>query len=173
MEKPIQDLYADVFTMYTQCAMELNRLEKQIRAQATNLNYCVDAAFALRELDKLIKDIGVEIRKRLDLAEQIVSFRWLIMDSDEPIRTDYCTASVRIQLQPALPPKDSPELAALYEWLGVSQNQDVVKIHWPAFCKMVSARVEKSLPLPPGVTPETLHNPRGHLTFYKKKEVTE
>jgi hypothetical protein len=173
MEKSIQNLHEDVFTMYSTCAARLNWLEKQLRANAHNQEYCVDAAFALKELNKLVEDIGVEIRKRLELAESIVAYRWLIAESDEPIRTEYCTASVRIQLQPAMPPKDSAELAAMYDWLGIEHNRDIVRIHWPSLCKLVTELVEQSKPLPPGITPENLHNPRGRLTFYKRKEVTE
>lgn len=171
MEKRIQQMYEDTFLLYQRLVSMTKWAGGELPKHMTDPEYCVDIAFAMSELDKLFHDIGVEIRKVREIAELIGGRAWLQSPSEEPIRTDHCTATVKLKMQPATPPKDSPELAELLDWLGVKQNHNAVRLHWPTLCDIVTKCVEESKPLPACIDPKTLHNPSITMQFHKRKGV--
>lgn len=174
MEQQLQHLHEDIFSAYTRLSTSVKWAQSQVRKHATSPKYCADVAFAMAELDKMIKDMGVQVRKTRELAEAAAIVVWMHSDDDGPIRTDHCTASPRLKLQPAMPKKDSPELAELFEWMGMpEESRSLVRVHWPSLCDAVTACIENGKPIPKCIKPEDMHNPSGVLQFYKKKEVTE
>jgi hypothetical protein len=153
----------------------MNWVSEDVKAHALDLEHNADHAFALKEMDKLLKDIGVEVRRRLELAESVVGVTWMQGSDAEPVRTEHCTATVNLKMQPSVPKRGTPEYAAFMKWLGYGEGPhlDAIRLHWPTICDIVTKNVEEGKPLPPGITPETLHNPKATLTFYKRKEVVE
>lgn len=173
MEKRLQEAYEDAFTTYQRLVSATKWANGELVKHSGDPEYCVDVGFVMKELDKLLYDIGLEVRKTMSLAELLACRTWLQSTDDQPIRTEHCTASPRLKMQPATPPKDSPELAELLDWLGMKQNHDAVRIHWPTLCDIVTKCVADSKPLPKCIDPESLHNPEMKLTFLKRKAVSE
>jgi len=173
MEKRLQEVYEDTFTAYQRLVSATKWATAQVVSHGGDVEYCADVGFAMKEIDKLLHDIGVEVRKTLELAEMLACRVWLRSEGDEPIRTEYCTASPRLKMQPAVPKKDTPELAELLDWLGMSKNHGAVRIHWPTLCDLVTQCVENGWPIPKCIDPSSLFEPEMKLTFLKKKDVTK
>lgn len=171
MKKYAQDMYADMLSMYMRLVQTMKKLEADMKADPSNMELCADAGFVCKEMDKLLKDIGVEVRRRLELAENLVGVAWLQQESGDPVRTEHCTASVDLKMQPKVPKKDTPEFVELMKWLGFDHNLDVVRLHWPTFCDLATKRIEEGHSLPMGMTVEDLHHPKAVLRFHKRKEV--
>lgn len=173
MEKRIQQLYEDTFLMYQRLVSATKWAQAQVLAHSADTEYCADMAFSMYEMDKLVKDIGVEIRKIRELSELVGGRAWMLGVDDEPIRTEHCTATVKCKLQPAMPKKDSPEMAELMQWLGITQNAETVRVHWPSLCDLVTKCVEEGKALPACVSGDNLHNPSITMQFHKKKDVSK
>ena len=173
MEDRLKHLYEDTFALYSNLHLTVQWAQKQCRDHMNDMEYCTDVAFTMYELNKLINDIGVEIRKTQELAETLVCRTWISQTNDEPIRTEHCTATPDLKLQPAVPKKGTPELAELLDWLGVKENHDAVRIHWPTLCDIVTKRMTEGGSLPKCIDPSNMHNPSAKLRYYKKKGVSE
>lgn len=173
MEKRIQQLYEDMFLMYQRLVSATKWAQSQVMAHNNDPEYCADMAFAMHEMDKLLRDIGVEVRKIREVSELVGGRTWMLGTDDSPIRTEHCTATVICKMQPASPPKGSPEMAELLTWLGITQNPEVVRLHWPSLCDLVTKLVAEGKKLPPCIKPEDMHNPSITMQFHKKKDVSK
>lgn len=173
MEKRIQQLYEDMFLMYQRLVSATKWSQAQVMAHSADMEYCADMAFAMHEMDKLLKDIGIEVRKIREVAELVGGRAWMLGTDDAPIRTEHCTATVLCKMQPAMPKKDSPEMAELLDWLGVTKNAETVRVHWPSLCDLVTKYVAEGWKLPACIKPEDMHNPSLSMQFHKKKDVSK
>jgi hypothetical protein len=105
---------------------------------------------------------------------------WVTKESDEPIRTEYVTASPDVKQMVSLPRRRSnPEgYATLMRYLGIAQelwdvdeeSHAAVSFHWPGMIDYVSTLLAQGKPLPPGVDPTSTY-PVYKLGLRPKREM--
>ena len=127
-----------------------------------------DNAFALNECNKLVEDLGKELRKLLRLSEKLANMLSIQNGSIGPIRTEYVTASLRQKMAASIPPRDSAEYADLCAYLGLPPNNELMRLHYPTLVNIITQAIENGETLPNGVGEL---NPEFHLTLRKRKEV--
>ena len=140
-------------------------LEQDVQATCGNdEKELADIAYALRETRELAEDL----RKRADALGRLAQSAACVLQvtvngSAESIKTDYCTAVLKMKTVVSIPKKDRQpeEYAALMDWLNVPrelwQNPEskysAVEFHWPGLVDLISQRQAKGERLPPGIDP--------------------
>lgn len=144
----------------------LHDLTTQLQGERS-LEEQADAAMALDQCNKLVEDLGKELRRAKYLAERITCLICLKTNNPGPVRTPYCTASLRPKMAANVPSRDTPEYKELCDYLGIDPSAPV-RLHYPTIVDMVSTAVEEGKAPPPGLGEL---RPEFHLTIRKQKEV--
>ena len=142
-----------------------------------------DAAYALHQSLQLLKDTSVTLNRHCEMYQRMAGLIWITIDSPEPIRTDYVTASPRVKYV-ASPPsrKKNPEkYLELMNWLKIPQEAFIpkhedespaIELHWVGFCDLLSNLAAEGKPLPAGVDVDKVY-PQYKLTLHGKIGVDE
>ena len=197
MKKSAQNIYAESKKVHE----NIYRLMAQLRVEIDKCNNMVelcDYAYAINGTHGFIEDLKKELWKFRELLNKKVCDLWIsfaqrdISSVDRSIRTDYVTATPDIGQAPNIPkPRDNPEAyKKLMDYLGIdisgwpvteTENDEggeggklneVVKIHWPGLCALVTAKLAAGLPAPPGIDISKM-SPVYKLTLRKRRDVLD
>ena len=193
MKKSAQNIYAESKKVHE----NIYRLMAQLRVEIDKCNNMVelcDYAYAINGTHGFIEDLKKELWNFRELLNKKVCDLWIsfaqkdISSVDRSIRTDYVTATPSIGTAPNIPKsRDNPEeYKKLMDYLGidisgwpVTETEDeggklneVVKIHWPGLCSLVTAKLSAGLPAPPGIDISKM-SPVYKLTLRKRRDVLD
>lgn len=193
MKKSAQNIYSESKKVHE----NIYRLMAQLRVEIDKCNNMVelcDYAYAINGTHGFIEDLKKELWNFRELLNKKVCDLWIsfaqkdISSVDRSIRTDYVTATPAIGTAPNIPkPRDNPEeYKKLMDYLGidisgwpVTETEDeggklneVVKIHWPGLCALVTAKLAAGSPAPPGIDISKM-SPVYKLTLRKRRDVLD
>jgi hypothetical protein len=165
----MQDAHARVYEKLTRF--------HQAACQTNDIQVLANRAYALREIAKFAKDIEKEANKAKQMSERMACLVWAQGESNEPIRTQYCTASPVVKMMAVLPKKhhDPEAYAELMDHMGVSKEAQLtggVRVHWPGMLDLISERLADGKPLPPGIKSDKTYA-NYSLTIRGKKGVDD
>jgi len=120
-----------------------------------SLEELADLAYAMREINTLVKDAATMSNGTRETAEQ-VGCVIAIKDSVTKIRTEHVTATPQLRMIAAVPKKGTPEFGALMEFLGVDEQlssgtKPIVDINWHGYVEYLTNAMQEGKPIPPGV----------------------
>ena len=180
MKSEIQALYHEAILLHTNTYAQLARLSASLQ-QETDVRVIADAAFAMREMGKLLHEVEVRINGVGDLAQRLAC-AIAIRDEIEEIKTLHVVAKPDLKLNAKLPsPKNEPEeYAKLMRYLGVPEelwnvgpeNRRAVDLCWPGMVEFLTAKAEHGEPLPAGVSAVDT-KPLFRLMMRRRKGVLE
>lgn len=139
-----------------------------------------DSAYALREIAKFADDTRKRCEKLKRLAEKMAVMISLTEGSADSIRTDHCTASIKMRTVVTVPNRNRnpAEYVKLMEWLGVPEHfwkgrpEPIVETYWPGLIEYLCEQLADGKPLPPGIDPNKTY-PEYSLVCTKRKGVAE
>lgn len=192
MKPSAQNLYAESKKVHE----NIYRLMAELRSEIDKCNSMeelADYAYAVNGTHSFIEDLKKELWKFRELINKKTCDIWISFASKDPtsvdrsIRTDYVTATPDIGTAPNIPSaKNDPEAyKKLMDYLGIDISDwpvteseegvklnEVVKIHWPALCALVSAKLAAGLPAPPGIDISKM-SPVYKLSLRKRRDVLD
>jgi len=163
MKERARNIYRMTEKFYREVYDELAKLADEVKDE-TELPEMVDAAFAMREAEKLAKRIQVRMKANQEQAERKACHDAIeVYNSIEPIRTEYATGTPDMEMNVRVPSrkKELQEYARMMEALGIprelwdrgQENSPAVDVHWPGMVSMITERAAAGLPLPEGLGP--------------------
>lgn len=195
MKPSAQNLYAESKkvheTIYTLMAQLRSEVDK-----CNNMVELADYAYAINGAHSFIEDLKKELWKFRELLNKKTCDIWIAFARQDPasvdrsIRTDYVTATPDVGVAPNIPSaKNDPETyKKLMDYLGIDISQwpvtetedgeggkklnEVVKIHWPGLCALVTAKLAAGLPAPDGVDVSKM-SPVYKLALRKRRDILD
>lgn len=142
----------------------------EMKANKLTLEDAVDLVYAVKQTWKFVNDTRAVLNGLCNLAERYVCLLWVARNTDDNIKTEYCTGSPRPKTAAKIPKrKDDPaRYLSLTRYLGIPDNLvggsdveekepdvEVVRIHWPGMVEHLTKLQAAGEPLPPGVEPNS------------------
>jgi len=167
----------------------MSELRQEVEKCNNYVELC-DYAFAVDQSHEYVQDLKVELWKFREFLNKKVDELWLQAAVNggcsfpRSIHTDYVTATPDIKQAPNIPSqKSDPEAyKKLMDYLNIDVSNwpvkedgglsEVVKIHWPGLCNLVTEKMAKGLSAPPGIDISKL-TPVFKLTLRKKKDILD
>ena len=140
-----------------------------------DLQELADFAYALKKVSDMLVEMSKRSRNSYELSERLLCMLWAKANSDEPIRTPYCTITPRIRMAAQIPKKGTDEYEMLMASLGINAELaqvDAVRPHWPGLVDYVTERLTSGKPLPSGIDTTKTYPVYG-VTIRDRKGVTE
>jgi len=176
MKQEMINLYKTTKTWYNQCYQELLKAQKQLQTARTP-EEAADMAYALNELHKWCDDMRKEAKRAKEIADRVACLLWVQRDNGDNIKTDHCTATPIIKMQPKVPKLSSDPEAyyALMDYLGIprtTSDQELVRVHWPSMVEYLTLLAEEGRPMPKGIDPNG-SRPEYRLMIRSKRAVDD
>ena len=130
---------------------------KEVNAN-TDVKDMANMSFLLREIDKMLDQIGKDTRKLKKAIDMVACLKWAKDPEGPPkIQTEYCTATPDIKDGVRMPTdRSSPEYKALLSALGIDPDlSNFVKISYKEMQLLADKLGEEGRPLPGGLLPTT------------------
>jgi hypothetical protein len=182
MKSNAQEMFRKMREAHDFAVATLVALEQDVQATCGNdEKELADIAYALRETTDLADDLRKRAAALGRTAQSAACMLQVTLNgSAASIKTDYCTAALKMKTVVSIPKKDRQpnEYAALMDWLKVPrelwQNENskysAVEFHWPGLVDLISQKQSQGLPLPPGIDPNKTYVEYS-LTMRGKKDV--
>lgn len=170
MRQEFLDMMRDSKATHEAHYLQLKKL--QDAGTTDDVKELADSAFALKQAEEWFDDLRKQFRKEREHYEQMCGAVWsktslttAIETGDDSIKTEYVTATVKIEKNASLPrKKQEPEqFEQLMNYLGIPKHlwnsddpeaSEVVSIHWPGFTALLSKYLAEGKPMPPGIDPK-------------------
>lgn len=167
--------------------LETHRLVSEWKAQlgsgmGGNETDIVDLAYATNEMYKWADDVRKQLKQVHEIAERVACLILVTKGVGESVKTEYCSASPHVKQMASVPSRKTKpeEFAKLMDHLGiprqlwdVSDDDEVVRPHWPGLMAYLTRLGAEGKPLPPGVDPDKTYAVYSLLIRPRKGVLTE
>jgi hypothetical protein len=174
----LTEMGQEATTFHAKMYRLLSNLEAATK-KGIDLKTMADTAYYCREVDKLLQDLKVHANRVRKLAQDIGCLVWAQIGKEEPIRTEYCTASPKVKMMASLPHhKRQPEqYRELMAYMGLDPKlwdceEPAVKLSFNGMIDVLTQAAEDGKPLPPGVEPDKTY-PVYDFHMLSKKGIDE
>lgn len=182
----LQKIYKRVDDLWTTQYDEYEELQNEMSGMITSAEEGADIVYALDQTIKKMEDLTKHYKRALTMANEITAAVYVqeninnvTSDGLQPIRTDYCTASLKTKTAVGIPSKKKqPEkYAALMEALGVPEKlRGALVPHYMGMMELYTDGLEKGVDHLNGWEPEkeyivftfTTRKKQGILTNVKR-----
>ena len=171
--------YQSLERMYPAIYSDLSRLETLAKSSDLTQGDRADAAYAMREISRVVADIRKEADRIKRLLDQVMCVVWTTnceTDDSTPrsIHGEVAIATPNVKMGVTLPTKntDPENYRTLMQHFGFSDElieADAVRTHWPGMVQYMTNLMEEGKPLPPGVRPDQTY-PIYNTTIRKRPE---
>lgn len=184
MKPELAKLYRDVQDLHRKHYAMVEKLREEI-TKTTDLKELADTAYCFHKAIELAEDMSKEFKKTEELAGKlaVLVHTKLVQGGmkDEPIRTDFCTATPDCTMMIMLPKKRSePEqydalMAHMLPgvprevWDTPDGEAEQLRVHWPGFQARVNRDLASGKPAPPGIN-MSRSVPQFKLKFSRSKK---
>lgn len=136
-----------------------------------------DAAYVLREIERLANDIEKEARLSRELMEKLACAVVLETSNEDKIRTKYCTATLDLKTMRSIPKRDDlANYVPFMSSLGVDPAKvelDLVRPHWPSLVEHITSLERNGKNPPPGMGKDSYNLYRLIIRKKPGKEITD
>lgn len=165
-----KSIHSEAMRLHNHVYLKLQELKEQ-HFKHLDLKAFVDSIYALKEADRVLEDIGKEVRRLTGLLEKMTCVAWTQKGDYEPIRTGLCTGSPDSKPTVKTPKAGTPEYAEFCKHFGIDPASPF-RPHWPSMLAKISEDMAAGKPIPPGCDPNEIIT-QYVVTIRNKKGVGE